>query len=166
MSAGLSAMARGAEAEAVASRADGRAAGEAARVGCRMTERDVSREGVLLADDEEASREVLSYHLDALGLAVDAVPDGRSAVSRFDPARHRLVVTDLKMPHADGMAVLRHVQERSPGTPVVVVTAFASIAPAVAAMRAGAYDFIGKPFDREQLGVVVRRALERVRLLE
>ncbi|MBI5485896.1 MAG: sigma-54-dependent Fis family transcriptional regulator [Deltaproteobacteria bacterium] len=131
-----------------------------------MNERRGEQVGVLLADDEEASREVLSYHLGELGLEVDAVPDGRTAIGRFDSGRHRLVVTDLKMPHADGMAVLRHVQERSAATPVIVVTAFASIPGAVAAMRAGAYDFIGKPFDREQLGVVVRRALERVRLLD
>ncbi|MBI5502760.1 MAG: sigma-54-dependent Fis family transcriptional regulator [Deltaproteobacteria bacterium] len=131
-----------------------------------MNERRTRPVGVLLADDEEASREVLSYHLGGLGLEVDAVPDGRTAIGRFDAGRHRLVVTDLKMPHADGMAVLRHVQERAAGTPVIVVTAFASIPGAVAAMRAGAYDFIGKPFDREQLGVVVRRALEHVRLLD
>jgi DNA-binding NtrC family response regulator len=133
--------------------------------GLAMDERKKSV-GVLLADDEEASREVLAYHLGDLGLAVDAADDGRTAIVRFEPARHRLVVTDLKMPHADGMAVLRHVLERAPGTPVIVVTAFASISAAVDAMRAGAYDFIGKPFDREQLGVVVRRALEHVRLLD
>jgi DNA-binding NtrC family response regulator len=131
-----------------------------------MDERKLPSTGVLLADDDEASREALAYHLGELGLVVEAVADGRTAIARFESPRHRLVVTDLRMPLADGMAVLRHVLERAPGTPVIVVTAFASIQAAVAAMRLGAYDFIGKPFDREQLGVVVRRAVEHVRLLE
>ncbi len=121
---------------------------------------------VLLADDEETSREVLSYHIRNLGLQVDAATDGKAAIERFDAARHRLVVTDLKMPRADGMAVLRHVRRLSASTPVVVVTAFGSIQTAVAAMKDGAFDFIGKPFDRDQLGLVVTKALEHARLLD
>jgi two-component system NtrC family response regulator len=74
------------------------------------------------------------------------------------------VITDLKMPGVSGMEVLRTVRARSPDVPVLVITAFGNVETAVAAMKEGAYDFIGKPFHRDQLLLAVEKALERRRL--
>ncbi len=119
---------------------------------------------LLLIDDDETVRRVAVHNLRRAGLQVDAVEDGAVGLQRFDPAVHHVVVTDLKMPHVDGLAVLRTVHERSPDTPVVVVTAFGDVDVAVEAMRAGAWDFVEKPFSRDRLELTVRRALEAARL--
>jgi DNA-binding NtrC family response regulator len=75
-----------------------------------------------------------------------------------------VVITDLKMPRVDGLEVLRQVQARAPDTPVLMITAYGSMQVGVEAMRAGAYDVVAKPFNRDQLELVVRRAAERARL--
>ncbi|MCK6501825.1 sigma-54 dependent transcriptional regulator [Myxococcota bacterium] len=119
---------------------------------------------VLLVDDDETARRVAVHNLRRAGLEVDDAADGAQALAAFDPARHAVVVTDLKMPEVDGMAVLATVQKRAPDTPVVVVTAFGDVDTAVGAMRAGAWDFVEKPFSRDRLELTVRRALEAWRL--
>ncbi len=120
---------------------------------------------ILFIDDDATGREVATYNLARAGFQVDAEGDGERGLARFDPRRHAVVVTDLKMPRVDGMEVLRRVLERSPDTPVLVITAFGSMEVGVEAMRAGAYDVLAKPFQRDQLELTVRRAAERARLL-
>ncbi len=120
---------------------------------------------ILFIDDDATGREVATYNLQRAGFAVEVAEDGAHGLDRFDPARHAVVVTDLKMPRIDGMEVLRRVHERSPDTPVLVITAFGSMEVGVEAMRAGAYDVLAKPFQREQLELTVRRAVERALLM-
>jgi two-component system NtrC family response regulator len=119
---------------------------------------------LLFIDDDDTGRSVAVYNLRKLGLEVDEATDGAKGLEMFAPARHTVVVTDLKMPGVDGMAVLATLQRRAPDVPVIVITAFGSIDVAVKAMRAGAWDFIEKPFTRDQLEITVKRALEASRL--
>jgi DNA-binding NtrC family response regulator len=115
---------------------------------------------VLLVDDDASFREVMSFHLHDEGYGCDAASDGEQALAIFDPAVHCLVITDLKMPHMGGMDVLRAVKRRSADTLVIVITAFGEVPTAIEAMKAGAYDFLPKPCDRDQFKLTVRRAIE------
>ncbi|MBM4398474.1 MAG: sigma-54-dependent Fis family transcriptional regulator [Deltaproteobacteria bacterium] len=105
-------------------------------------------------------REVLAYQVGEVAAGeLDVVATGEEGLAAFDPRRHAVVVTDLKMPGLDGLAVMRRVLEKAPETLVVVVTAFGDVAVAVEAMKAGAFDFVPKPFDRDHLHQVIRKAL-------
>ncbi len=123
-----------------------------------------ARARILFVDDDEAGRELSLYNLTDAGHAVDTAGDGAQALAHFDAAAHDLVVTDLRMPGTSGMEVLAHVVREAPDVPVVVITAHGSVEVAVQAMRAGAYDFIEKPFARDVLLLAVARALEHRRL--
>ncbi len=119
---------------------------------------------ILLAEDDSAGRELGQYNLGQAGYRVDLAADGAEALERFSAERHQLVVTDMRMPGASGMEILAHVVGEAPDIPVVVITAHGSVAMAVEAMRAGAHDFIEKPFSRDMLLLTVERALEHRRL--
>ncbi len=125
---------------------------------------DGAARGVLFIDDDATGREVAAFRLGGAGYRVDLAADGAAGLEVFDPARHDVVVTDLRMPHVDGMAVLRSVRARDPDIPVIVITAFGSLEVGVRAMRDGAYDVLAKPFSAEQLELTVGRAAERARL--
>lgn len=120
---------------------------------------------ILFVDDEETAREVARYNLTRAGFEVDTAESAEAALKRFEAAVHPVVVTDLRLPGMDGLGLMQAVKERSPDVAVVVVTAFGDIETAVKAMRQGAYDFIAKPFNREQLELTVCRAIERATLL-
>jgi DNA-binding NtrC family response regulator len=120
--------------------------------------------GILIVEDDEVMREVLSWEARELSPVVDSAADGKRGLSLFDPHRHQLVLCDLRMPGADGLEVLREINQRAPETLVVIITAYGDIPTAVAAMKAGAYDFIPKPFEREHLRNVLKKALETLRL--
>ncbi len=124
----------------------------------------MSDETILFIEDDDSGRELGLYNLRKAGYVVDGAADGDAGLLRFDPERHALVITDVKMPGTSGLEVLRRVKERSPTTPVLVITAYADIDVAVAAMKAGAFDFLGKPFHREHLALTVQKALEQGRL--
>ncbi|RLB46576.1 MAG: sigma-54-dependent Fis family transcriptional regulator, partial [Deltaproteobacteria bacterium] len=94
------------------------------------------------------------------GYAVDAAETGEAGLELFSPQDHDLVITDLRMPGIGGMEVLRTVKQRAPDVPVLVITAYGNVDTAVEAMKAGAHDFIGKPFNRDHLLLTVERALE------
>jgi DNA-binding NtrC family response regulator len=100
---------------------------------------------ILLADDEATIRESLAEVLRQEGYEVDTAADGTAALGAVDDREYDVVITDLRMPGADGLAVLRHVRERAPRTLVLLVTAYASIETAVEALRQGAHDYILKP---------------------
>lgn len=119
---------------------------------------------VLLIDDDESFREVMLFNLQEEGLEVDVARDGHEGLNLFFKKDYQLVITDLKMPGADGMEVLRSIKQRSPEVPVVVITAFGDIATAVQAMKEGAYDFLPKPCERDHFKLVVKKALEHFRL--
>lgn len=119
---------------------------------------------VLFIDDDASGREVALFNLRKAGYEVSAAGDGAQGLSAFAAAPFDLVITDLKMPGISGMEVLRKVRARAPDVPVLVITAFGNVETAVSAMKEGAYDFIGKPFHRDQLLLAVEKALEHRRM--
>jgi two-component system NtrC family response regulator len=121
---------------------------------------------ILFIDDDRTGMEVALHNLRKAGYEVTPAFDGREGLALFSPEKFDLVVTDLKMPVVDGMEVLETVRKSSPATPVLVITAFGNVDTAVAAMKRGAADFVGKPFHRDQLLLAVEKALERRRLVE
>jgi DNA-binding NtrC family response regulator len=119
---------------------------------------------ILIAEDEDRLRRLLGILLNDKGYGLTLAKDGAEAWRLFQEGAFDLVVTDIRMPEMDGMQLLRAVKERSPETPVVVITAFGSIESAVEAMREGAVDYITKPFEEEAIKLAIERAL-RVREL-
>ncbi|HQL23199.1 MAG TPA: sigma-54 dependent transcriptional regulator, partial [candidate division Zixibacteria bacterium] len=120
---------------------------------------------ILVVDDKDSMRNMLAETLSEEGHRVDAALDGRSAIDLVRNKSYDLVLTDLKMPDISGLEVLTTVKEVDSETAVIVMTAYGTIEDAVAAMKAGAYDFITKPFDTEHLCVLINRALENRRLM-
>ncbi|MBL8756220.1 MAG: sigma-54-dependent Fis family transcriptional regulator [Planctomycetes bacterium] len=125
----------------------------------------MTRETVLLADDEPLSREFLQEALESFGCDVVAVEDGQQAIEALAGRSFDMVVTDLRMPHADGMAVLAAAKKAEPDRPVVLVTAHGTMHTAVAAMRQGADDILEKPVVLEELEVLLTRVRDRRRLV-
>ncbi len=125
----------------------------------------MSRARILIAEDKESMLRLLVRILGDAHEVVTAA-DGTAALARLSEERFDAVLTDIRMPGADGFAVLRAAKARAPGTEVIMLTGFASIPAAVEAIRLGAYDYIPKPFDPDDLALVVARALERKRLVE
>jgi len=121
---------------------------------------------ILVVDDDENLRWVLQTQIEDMGYAVSVAPDGVEALAAIEKQPPSLVLTDWKMPGMSGMELLRRIRTEYSEVPVVIMTAFASIQSAVEAMRAGAYDYLTKPIDYEELGLVVDRALEHFRLVE
>ncbi|MBL8731580.1 MAG: sigma-54-dependent Fis family transcriptional regulator [Planctomycetes bacterium] len=120
---------------------------------------------MLLADDEPLSREFLQEALQAFGCEVTAVVDGREAMQALERGGFDLVVTDLKMPHADGLEVLAQAKRLDAALPVVLVTAHGTMHTAVQAMRKGADDILEKPVVLDELEVLLTRVRDRRRLL-
>jgi len=121
-------------------------------------------EKILVVDDEQGLREVLSIMLKRTGYAVTSVADGEEAVELLNKEIFDLVITDLRMPKVDGMEVLKAAKSASPETVVLVITAFATADSAVEAMKQGAYDYLTKPFQVDEVQLIIRNALEKRRL--
>lgn len=115
---------------------------------------------VLVADDERNIRLALAETLDGAA-AVDLASDGEEAIEKLTATTYDLVLCDLKMPRADGMAVLRAAADRCPGVPVVMISAHGDIETAVEAVQAGAAGFVEKPFTPDQIRAVAARHLDR-----
>ncbi len=122
-------------------------------------------EAILLVEDRAELREMLATALARMGYDVTGVPDSAQAVSALRQRRFALVLTDLKLPSGSGMDVLKAALETDASIPVIIMTAYGSIAEAVTAMREGAYDFIQKPIDLEHLRHLIARGIERQQLL-
>jgi two-component system response regulator HydG len=123
---------------------------------------------ILVVEDNATLRGGVSFALRAAGSDVEEAASGEEALSRIHDAGCEpfdVVLTDLRLPGADGLAVLRAARERDARTSVLLMTAFGSIETAVEAMRSGAFDFVQKPVDLEQIELRVARAIEHRRLL-
>jgi len=116
---------------------------------------------VLVVDDKQMVRDSVTTTLSRAGFTSIAAPDGQSALALLRRQRPSAVVTDLKMPGMDGIELLKQIQQIDPQIPVVVVTAYASIDTAVAAIKLGAFDYLQKPFEGDRLVVTAQRAVER-----
>jgi two-component system response regulator PilR (NtrC family) len=121
-------------------------------------------EKILIVDDERSVRDVLSIMLKRAGYAVTLAEDGEEAIEQAKKDIFDLVITDLKMPKVGGLEVLKAVKEISPDTVVVMITAFATHETAVEAMKRGAYDYLTKPFQVDEVQLIIRNALEKRRL--
>jgi DNA-binding NtrC family response regulator len=115
---------------------------------------------ILLVEDKAALRAVVRQTLEAEGFAVEEAADGQKAIERLGREPFALVLTDLKLPKANGHEVLQAAVRADPATPVILMTAYGTIRDAVEAMRKGAWDYLEKPVDQDHLIALVRKALE------
>src|SRR6201993_2701447 len=122
-------------------------------------------EPLLLVEDKNELRAMLRKALERAGYAVDEAPDGTAAIQKVRARRYLLVITDLKMPGASGLDVLRETKNADSTIPVILLTAFGSVEEAVTAMKAGAFDFLQKPVDLDHLKLLVQRAARQQELL-
>jgi len=122
---------------------------------------------ILVVDDEEivirSCLRVLGDHGD---YEVEAVQDGMDALRKIDESHYDVLILDIMMPRMDGLEVLRRVKETHPDIDVIMVTGLSQIETAVRSMKLGAFDYLPKPFDPDELKLVVKRALERRQLLQ
>jgi putative nucleotidyltransferase with HDIG domain len=125
----------------------------------------VELERILVVDDEEAIREVVSTMLESKGYRCTAVSNGRAAQEQVKKSTPDLVLSDMIMPEMDGIKLLDWLREYDPEVPVIMVTAIHDISTALEAIRRGAYDYILKPFEKDQLFLGVGRALQHRRLV-
>jgi two-component system, NtrC family, response regulator AtoC len=119
---------------------------------------------ILVVDDETRMRDLVAKVLTREGYAVQALPRAQDVLQALEEAPPDLVISDIRMPEMDGMTLLQEVRRLSPDTSVILMTAFGSIDSAVQAIKAGAYDYLAKPFKMDEIIVVVRRAMEERRL--
>ena len=119
---------------------------------------------ILIVDDEETAVENLAYLCRKLGHEVTTRTSGPGAIETLEKMRFDVILTDLRMEKVDGMAILRRAKELDAETAVVLITGFATLDSAVAAMKAGAYHYIAKPFRLDEVREVVRNAIEMVHL--
>jgi DNA-binding NtrC family response regulator len=118
-------------------------------------------EKILIADDEPSNRKILSQELGHKGFGVDSACGGKEALAKIECAPPDLLILDYMMPDLSGLEVLKELRKRANDTPVIMITAYGSVERAVEVMKAGAYDFITRPFDPDHIELVVRKAIER-----
>src|SRR5437870_7325566 len=119
---------------------------------------------ILLVEDKDSLRAMLRHALEAQGHTVVEARDQPEAEAALRTSRPGVVLSDLRLPEGDGFGVLRAAKESDPELPVIVMTAFASIQDAVAAVKEGALDFLAKPVEPDHLLLMVERALAQRRL--
>jgi DNA-binding NtrC family response regulator len=119
---------------------------------------------ILIADDHDALRRGLARALTEAGHEVDEAPNGNAAIERLHESYFDVVLSDLKMGGSDGLDVLRTTKSLHPSTSVILMTAFGSVNTAVEAMKSGAFDYVQKPFEIEEMEVKIEKALELRRM--
>ncbi len=120
---------------------------------------------ILVVEDEEKYRQILRIMLSLKGHKIDEAADGQEALKKIKEENYDLIISDIRMPGLNGLELLAKVKELSPPVPVVFITAYATVDSAVEAMRAGAVDYIPKPFEEERIHLTVERALGISRLI-
>jgi DNA-binding NtrC family response regulator len=118
------------------------------------------RESILLVEDEKILRVTLEDALKAEGYAVLSVVDGNDALATLEEGAFSLVITDIRLPNAGGLEILKKCIAESPTTPVIMMTAYGNIKDAVEAMQIGAFNYISKPFDLDEMLLTVKRAMD------
>jgi DNA-binding NtrC family response regulator len=122
-------------------------------------------ESLLLVEDKSELRAMLRKALERAGYSIDEAPDGTAAIQKIRARRYLLVITDLKLPGASGLDVLRAAKNGDATVPVLLLTAYGSVEEAVTAMKEGAFDFLQKPVDLDHLKLLVQRAARQQELL-
>lgn len=128
---------------------------------------------ILIIEDDSSMRLGLSYTLESNGYRIAAAQNGAEGIKLFEKEGFDIVITDFRLPGADGIKVLKAIKSISPDTGVIIITAFAEVENAVEAMKEGAYDYISKPFNPKEILIVIERfikyrgiELENIRLKE
>lgn len=121
---------------------------------------------ILIAEDQDSVREGLKKALEESGHSVTGVSDGAKAFEEIKGKTYDILITDIKMPGMDGIELLNAAKKLNPDTYVIVITAFGSVETAVAAMKAGAYDYINKPFSIEEMELLIKKIEEKKRVVE
>jgi DNA-binding NtrC family response regulator len=126
----------------------------------------MSSDRILVVDDEEHLRRVVQVQLQQQGNLVDTASSGNEALEQLRRMPYRLVLADMRMPGMSGLELLKQIHKEYPDTAVIILTAYGTIDTAVEAMRAGAFNYVTKPVHKDELKLVVDRALEHTRLVE
>ncbi|MGB9721553.1 MAG: sigma-54-dependent transcriptional regulator [bacterium] len=126
----------------------------------------MERHKILVVDDEEIMRNSLCDWLNEDGYIAETVEDGYKAIDRIKRETFDLAIVDLKMPGIDGIEVLKQMNAINPRLPVIIITAYATIDSAVMAMKEGAADYIVKPFNPEEISLVIKKLIEHQRLIK
>jgi two-component system response regulator PilR (NtrC family) len=121
---------------------------------------------ILIVEDEKSMREVLKILLEDEGYETMSASDGQDGIRRIQEDIFDIVITDIKMPKADGFEVLKKVKEISPTSIVIMITAFGTTESTIEAMKLGAYDYIHKPFKIDEIRLIINKAFEKKRLSE
>jgi DNA-binding NtrC family response regulator len=121
---------------------------------------------ILIAEDNDLNRENLTELLSEKGYEVKAVSDGKEAMDVFPYDKYDLVITDLKMPHVDGLHLLKFIKEIHPENVVIMITGYATVDSAINAMKMGAFDYITKPLKKDIVELALERALAHAKLKE
>jgi DNA-binding NtrC family response regulator len=121
---------------------------------------------ILIIDDEEIMRESLTDWLKEDGYEVMAVPDGFQGLEQAQKGAWNVILLDLKMPKMDGLEVIREIKRLKLDIPVIMITAYATVDTAVAAIKEGAYDYIVKPFHPEEVGLIIKKIIEHQNLVK
>jgi DNA-binding NtrC family response regulator len=120
---------------------------------------------ILLAEDEKTQRDLLEGFLKKEGFSVDAVANGREALQKLEGNLFDVVLIDYKMPELDGLQTLMEIRKRYVDLPVVMMTAYGTVETAVASMKQGAFDYLTKPIDLEELLIILQKVIERSSLI-
>ena len=120
---------------------------------------------ILVVDDEPSHRKMIEAVLSAEGYEISQADDGQTAIVAVEDRFYDLVIMDIRMPKISGIEALKKIKAISPGIPIIIMTAYASVGTAVEALKSGAYDYLIKPLDIEELKILVAKAL-RFRQLE
>jgi DNA-binding NtrC family response regulator len=126
----------------------------------------MTQKRILLIDNEEGLCRMMEAVLQDNGFAVKAYTRSFEALEEFQPDQWDMVISDVKMPGMDGLEVLQRIKARAPGTPVIMITGFATVEMSIQALRKGAYDMLTKPFEPEELLYRIKIALNHTRLVE
>lgn len=119
---------------------------------------------ILVVDDEPGIRDLLSYELGSRGYKAATAVNGEDALEKIKKEKFHLVISDVKMPRMGGLEMLEAVKKLDPGIEVIMSTGYGTIETAVTAMKMGAYDFVQKPFDLDEIFAAIEKALERSEL--
>jgi DNA-binding NtrC family response regulator len=120
---------------------------------------------ILVIDDDESMRDSCTQILTKDGFLAEIAKDGSSGLEKIKETKPDLVLIDLKMPGINGLEVLERTIEMDPNIIAVVITGYATVESAVEAMKKGAYDFLPKPFTPDELRIIIKRGLERRKLI-
>jgi DNA-binding NtrC family response regulator len=114
---------------------------------------------VLIVDDETNIRKVLKALVEQQGYLASEARDGMEAISYLKKEEIHTIITDLRMPHLDGMGFLKRVSDQYPDIPVIIITAHETVDSAVSALKLGAFDYISKPYEKQEMVQVIEKAI-------